>query len=250
MVVWLVLIGIIWFESILQKADIAKLQGEYDLVLMDESFYVKKDINIANTQNDRNNSLKNYTNSVSDQQNRYNNAINTINDFKAKNEILESKSAKRGLKKNLILFSAAGLIGGLLLSFVILMIKAAVSDTIVCADHLRYAGLVIFNEYNTKKKAFKTDVKETGSVIDRNVKKSGADKVCLYAIGDPESNKQVCATIRENLNIEACGNEKLYECDHVMAVLTERKNRYSEIETLINICEQNNIDIIGFVVCK
>ena len=234
----------------MSKESISKTQGDYNLALTDESFYTKMDGNIANTQNNNNNNLKSYTNSVADQLNKYNGQAKTVSDFKEKNEIAESKSAQRGLKKNLMLFSAAGFIGGLMLSFAILAIKAVVSDKIVCSDHLRYAGLVIFNEYLSKKKEFKTDIKETIGIIERNAKKAGIDKTCIYAIGDSENNKVISEVLKKNLAIEACGNEKIYDCDQVVAVLTERKNRYSEIEVLLEKCAQNNIDVIGFVVCK
>ena len=229
---------------------ISKTQGEYNLNITDEAYYTKSDVNIANTQNNNNNNLKNYTNSVADQTNKVNNLKTTIDTFKEKNEIKDGASVSRGLPKTLVIFAAAGFIGGIILSFAISAIKAILSDKIDCADHLQYAGITVFNKFVYKKDAFSSDIEETVSEIKSHVKKSGSNSLCVYELSDIENNKKVSELLKNKIDVDVKNNAGISETEDVVVVLTSRKDKYSSLEDVMSKCARLGVKFLGVIVCE
>ncbi len=233
-----------------QTTVIGKTQGAYNLVLSDESYYSKIDGNIANTQNGNNNNLKSYENSVSDQLNRINSLTDTINDYKAKYEIKEGSCIKRGLPLTVVLYCVIGLIGGIALSFIIMIIRASVSRKIMSAQHLQYAGLTVYNIYNQKKKEFVSSVDETVSEVEKKVKNLNNDCLCFYSLSEIETNREIIDKLKEKISIEVKDNSGLCDCKDVLVVLTGKKDTYSSLEELIAKCGRLDINLLGIVVSE
>ena len=175
----------------LQKGKIAAVQGDFTLSLASESFYTKIDNTIANTQNTNNNNLKNYKTNISDYLTKINTNQTNIDNYKEKNELKVKPDVKRGLKKNVALYALVGLIGGIILSFAILAVKATVSDRVSCADHLRYAGLPILNIFYVRKKTFSKKLDKTIDTIERVLEDSKEDNICLYPLSEGGYNTKV-----------------------------------------------------------
>ncbi len=231
-----------------ETAVISKTQGEYRIAVTDESYYTKSDVNIANTQNNNNNNLKSYTNSVSDQSNKLNNLKTTIDNFKEKNEVKEGNSIKRGLGKTLAIYAVIGFIGGIILSFAVLALKAILFDQITSYEHLQYAGITVFNRYNVKKQKFSSDLEETISEISRQITKDEQSKICIYGLSDTEDNKKTAQAIKDSIKTEVKDNSGIGECDNVLVVLTNKKDKYSDLESLMQKCTRMGINLLGVVV--
>ncbi len=233
-----------------QTAVIGKTQGAYNLVLSNESYYSKIDLNIANTQLGNNNNLKAYENSVSDQLNRINNLTNTINDYKAKYEINEGVSAQRGLAGTLIVYLIVGFLGGIVLSFLLMLARVTFSNKIMNALHLQYSGLTIYNIYDYSKKDFKISLRETITEIEKKVKDSNSQNVCLWPLSDAESNKEVIEKIKDNISVDVLGKGELCDSKDVLVILTGKKDTYTMLEELMQKCDRLGISLLGIIVCE
>ena len=231
-----------------QTATVSKTQGEYRISLTDESYYTKSDINIANAQNNNNNNLKSFLNSVSDQTNKLNNIRATIDTFKEKNELKDGNSVKRGFKKTLVIYAVIGMAGGIILSFAILAVKAAVSDKIMCYEHLQYAGITVFNRFNVKKHKFSSDEAETFSEISRYVTKSGWQNICAYVLSKTEDNKRIAQILKDKLDVDVKANSRIGDCEDAVVILSARKDRYSDLEALMQKCSRLGINFLGVIV--
>ena len=233
-----------------QVAVLSKTQGAYNLVLSDETYYSKIDSNIANTQNGNNNNLKIYENSVSDQLNRINNQTNIINDYKEKYEIKDGASVSRGLSLTIVIYCIIGLIGGMVLSFVIMIARVYVSSKIMSAKHLQYAGLTVYNTYNQSKKEFVDSLDTTVSEIEKIIKNTNGNNVCLWSLSDIDSNKEVIQNLKDKINLEVKENIELCDCMDVLVVLTEKKDTYCALENLMRKCSRLDINLLGIVVSE
>ncbi len=234
----------------IQKGRISSAQGDFTLTLVSESFYTKIDNTIANTQNSNNNNLKNYKINISDYLTKINTIQTNIDNYKEKNELILKPDVKRGLKKNVALYALAGLIGGIILSFAILAVKATVSDRVTCAVHLRYAGLPILNVYYIRKKSFSKKLDNTIDTIERVLDDANEDNVCLYLLSEGGYNKKVQGLLEKELSEEINVSNRLSDSKKVVVILTGKKDKYSDIDDLLEECERLNIKILGFIVAE
>lgn len=232
------------------KSKVSAVQGDFTMSLASESFYTKIDNTIANAQNINNNNLKNYKTNISDYLTKLNNTQTSIDNYKEKNELKIKPDAKRGLKKNIALYAIAGLLGGIILSFAIMAIKATVSDRVVCADHLRYIGLPILNIYYVRKKNFSRKLDKTIDTIERVMEDAKEDNICLYTLSEGGHNKKIQALLEKEISEEIDVSDRLSDCKTVVAILTGKKDRYSDIDELLEECERLNTKLLGFIVVE
>ncbi len=234
----------------IQKGKISSAQGDFTMNLLSESFYTKIDNTIANTQNTNNNNLKNYKINISDYLTKLNTIQTNIDNYKEKNELTLKPDVKRGLKKNVALYALAGLIGGIILSFAILAIKATVSDIVACADHLRYAGLPILNVFCIRKKSFSKKLDNTIDTIERVLDDAKEDNICLYLLSEGGYNKKIQGLLEKELSEEINISDRLSDSKRTIAILTSKKDRYSDLDDLLEECERLNIELLGFIVVE
>ncbi len=234
----------------LQKGKIATVHGDFTLSLASESFYTKIDNTIANTQNNNNNNLKNYKTNISDYLTKINTTQTNIDNYKEKNELKIKPDVKRGLKKNVALYALAGLIGGIILSFAILAVKATVSDRVACAEHLKYAGLSILNIFYVKKKGFPKKLDKTINTIERVLDYAKEDNICLYSLSEGGYNKKIQGLIEKELSEDINISDRLSDSKIAVAILTCKKDRYSDIDDLLEECARLNIKLLGFIVVE
>lgn len=233
-----------------QKSKISAVQGDFSLNLASESFYTKVDNTIANTQNNNNNNLKNIKINISDYLTKINTIQTNIDNYKEKNELKLKPDVKRGLKKNVALYALAGLIGGSILSFSILAVKATASDKVACADHLRYAGLPVLNIFYMKKKGFVKKLDKTIDFIERVLEDSKESGICLYSLCECGYNKKIQGLLEKELSEEINILDRLSDSKIAVAILTAKKDRYSDIDDLLEECERLNIKLLGFIVVE
>ncbi len=233
-----------------QNASISKTQGTYNLVLSNESYYSKIDGNIANSQNGNNNSLKTFENSVADQLIKINNFTDIINDYKEKYDINDCHSLKRGLTITIIVYCITGLIAGIVFSSIMMIVRVSASNKILNAQHLQYAGLTVYNIYDYGKKVFVDSIDTTVSEIEKIIKNTNGNNVCLWSLSDIDSNKEVVQKLKDKINLEVKYNIELCDCTDVLVVLTEKKDTYSALEDLIGKCSRLNINLLGIVVSE
>ena len=231
-----------------QTDTISQNYGGYRISLIDESYYVKSDENIANKQNSYNDNLKWAMNSVSDQTYRLNDIRTNIDTFKEKNEIKEGGSVKRGLKKTLVIYAVIGMIGGVILSFAIIAVKAVLSDKIMCYEHLQYAGITVFNRYDVKTGKFASDEGETFSEISCRIRKNGSGNICVYALSKTEKNNKVVELLKDKLDVEVKTGSLTGDCENVVVILSSRSDRYSDLEALMQKCSRMGINFLGVIV--
>ncbi len=234
----------------IHKGKISSAQGDFTLNLVSESYYTKIDNAIANTQNTNNNNLKNYKSNISDYLTKLNTIQTSIDNYKEKNELTLKLDVKRGLKKNVALYALAGLIGGIILSFAILAIKATVSDRVACSEHLRYAGLPVLNVFYIRKKSFLKKLDYTIDTIERVLDDAKEDNVCLYLLSEGGYNKKIQGLLEKELSEEINIFGKLSDSKIAVAILTGKKDRYSDIDDLLEECARLNIKLLGFIVVE
>ena len=234
----------------IQKGKISSAQGDFTLTLVSESFYTKIDNSIANTQNTNNNNLKNYKINISDYLTKLNTIQTNIDNYKEKNELTLKPDVKRGLKKNVALYALAGFIGGIILSFAVLAIKATVSDKVACTEHLRYAGLPVINVFYIRKKCFLKKLDNTIDTIERVLDDAKEDNICLYLLSEGGYNKKIQGLLEKELSEEINVSDRLSDSKKTVAILTSKKDRYSDIDDLLEECERLKIKLLGFIVVE
>ncbi len=234
----------------IHKGKISSAQGDFTLNLVSESYYTKIDNAIANTQNTNNNNLKNYKSNISDYLTKLNTMQTSSDNYKEKNELTLKLDVKRGLKKNVALYALAGLIGGIILSFAILAIKATVSDRVACSEHLRYAGLPVLNVFYIRKKSFLKKLDYTIDTIERVLDDAKEDNVCLYLLSEGGYNKKIQGLLEKELSEEINISDRLSDSKRTIAILTSKKDRYSDLDDLLEECERLNIELLGFIVVE
>ncbi len=226
---------------------LAKTQGDYSITLTSESYYSKEDLNVVNTQNNINNTLKTYENAISDQLNKINNLKTTIETYKEKNEITEGGSVHRGLTKTLLLYVILGLIGGVVLAFITNLIRSSVSNVIQCTDHLRYSGVTILNTYFQKKKEFDKSIEDTVLEIERIATANNSNRVCFYTLGDSKNAEETINQFKDKMTVDVVDKTGLYDCKHAIIIVMCGKDMYLSMEETLSMFDRLGINLLGVI---
>ena len=228
-----------------KKADIAAVQGDFTLKLVDNSSYTKIDPSLTDKQIGNTNALRSYENAVVDQTKALEDYKSAVKKYKIKNGIDGDLKTIPSMKKTLVLFTAAGVIGGAFLAFVIFTCLAVFGARIRDVRYIDYPGICLWNfggsdDTDKLKAVLEKNKVNCLAILDLSNEAEGKDIIKLL------SEKGVGTKVKL-IQVSAKDYNSIIESEACLALVKRKKNTYTEIEKYKQFCEKLNIKDLGLV---
>ena len=228
-----------------KKADIAAAQGSFTLKLVDNSSYTRIDPAFTDKQIGNTNALRTYENAVVDQTNALEEYKSAVKKYKIKNGVDGGTKSVRSLAKTLVIYTAAGIIGGLFLSFTLFVCLAVFGAKIRDIRYIDYSGICLWNFGNSE------DIDKLKAVLDKNA----VNCLAVFDMRNTSEGKEIINLFTEKgidskvklIQVSENDYNSVLESEACLALVKRKKNTYIEVEKYKQFCEKLNIKDLGLV---
>lgn len=241
-----------------QIQNIREKQGDFELVLLDETFQTRSDTGILNGQNSNNTALKNLLVTKSDLEKKKADQIASQNNYVEKNQPDELEIKRIGIAGWVLRYCLAGMILSLTLSAAILLLPEVLREYINAED-IKKADLSFLGQYSA------LDTEENLSpmafLISTKLKKSQFNQVLLCNLAEGKIASDVLESLSKTLqkdnitvwqktaNFESIEFlKKLVETGSCVLLIQRRKTTIEELRTYKNVCDELGVKIWGCVI--
>lgn len=244
-----------------QVPEIINVYGQFSLKPMESTFYTKTDNDLANAQNAKMDTLKNYNISLAD----YNSRVVSNKSSKATyiedNTPAVLESAAPG-NKTLIIYIIFGLALGCVLPFAVFTLRYIISDRIRSAKELGHMDIPVFS-CGSQKTGEDSDTAFEITELGLMAKKCHADGFFLNLLSEDESVKTVSDKIitafhEKEITVSsavmagenAAGLEQMIERQYTVIVLKAGENTYPQLSRQMGTCQKFGIPVWGCIVIE
>lgn len=244
------------------RPTVIELQGEFSLVEMNTSEYVKSDINIVNSQNGNRNNLKGFISNRADFSSKLISNKTSKENYIEKNEPETMKVTQSGGVMRVIKYMFVGLAFGAVLPCVWIVLRFIMSDRLRSKEELTESGLNVIGTYQDGKTTV-ANVERDCMDIQVLAEAGNFDTLFFDLLHDDElssivANKYQKTLEKFNILSEIGGDvyenaeqlKKMIARKSCILVAVAGKTTFSQLEQQQELCRRFRVCILGCIVIE
>lgn len=245
-----------------QVTVIAKAQGTFTIQKISSSSFTKADVNVANTQNNNTNNLKNFLTNKVDLENKRISQESGKSSYIEKNESKVAAMAQVNPLKEAIKFAGTGAVFGILLLWCFYSIKFILGNYLKSKEDLLSANLPVIATYSSAK-GYAPSIDRTALDIQLWSEQYQMSGVFINALSEDELTKRVVEDYIEkislldlsvdtgyHMNDDAEELRNMINAKYSITIVQVGKTSYSQISEQIAVCEKFGVKVLGYVVVE
>lgn len=241
---------------------VKSLQGDFNLVEMNTSTYVKSDVNVVNGQNNHRNNLKNYIGNRSDYNNKLISNENNKKTYIEKNEpeVLEVQPVNKVVV--VVKFLIAGMIFGIMVPCVVSVLRFILSDRLRSAEELSESGLNVIGSCKEGRYT-EAELERSGMDVKVLAEANGLNTVFLNRLNNDDISKQTVSDYQKALAkigiISESGSNVYESADELKAMIAQKscilvaeagKTTFGQLKKQKELCQRFKVTILGCIVIE
>lgn len=238
------------------------LQGDFTLVEMGTSEFVKSDVNLVNSQNGHRNNLKNYISNRADFNNKLTSNKTSKESYIEKNEPESLTVPQNGGRMQLIKYMLVGIVFGIVLPCVWIVLRFIMSDRLRSKEELSESGLNVIGIYSDGKT---TDAELERSCMDVQVLVSAnnLETVFLNLLHDDEISQKAAEGYEKSLRkaeiLSEFGSNVYESAEQLKKMIAKKscilvaeagKTTFSQLEQQQELCRRFQVCVLGCIVIE
>jgi len=245
-----------------QAIQVTKAQGAFTIQKISSSSFTKADVNVANTQNNNMNNLKNFLSNKVDLENKKISQESSKSSYIEKNEskivaLTQVNPYKEGIK-----YAVLGAVSAVLLLWCYYSIKFILGERLKSREDLSSASLPVISTYSSHK-GYLPLLDRVLMDIQLWSEQYQMTKIFISILSDSELVKQIVedylekieqtdltASIGYHVNDDAEELRNMISTKYCIVIVQVGKTTYSQINEQIALCEKFGIKILGYVVAE
>ena len=241
---------------------VKNVQGDFNLIDMGTSTYVKSDVNIVNGQNGHRNNLKNYVNNRADFHSKLISTQTNKENFIEKNEPETLEASAPGKLTTIIKYVILGIIFGIALPCAAIALRYILSDRLRSGKDLKDSSLNVLGTYGEQKK-HQPELERTLMDIQALAGEAQVPSVYLNALSDDDISKNVSDTYAKALTEaglpaeagtgageHAAELKKMIAGKSCILVAQAGKTTSQQLEQQLELCARFKVAVLGCVVIE
>lgn len=241
---------------------VKNVQGDFNLIDMGSSAYVKSDVNIVNGQNGHRNNLRGFTNSRADLHNKRVSTRNNKDSFIEKNEpdTLEAPTSNKMV--TIIKYILVGIIFGIVLPCAGIALRYIFSDRLRTARDLKNSSLNVLGTWTERAKHY-PQMERIIMDIQALAQDAQLTSVYINTLSQDELSKNISADYAKALteaglpaqagtsvSEQASELKNMIACKGCILVAQAGKATYSQLEQQLALCARFKVTVLGCVVIQ
>lgn len=241
---------------------VKNVQGDFNLIDMGTSTYVKSDANIVNGQNGHRNNLKGYINNRADLHTKLVSTKNNKESFIEKNEPETLEDPAPNKLKTIIKYMILGIIFGIVLPCVGIALRYILSDRLRSSKDLKDSSLNVLGTCNDQRQHH-PQLERTLMDIQALAEEAKLSSVYFNSLGEDDLSKQVSddyaralseaglpAQAGTGVNEHADELKKMIASKGCVLIAQAGRTTYQQLEQQLQLCARFRVAVLGSVVIE
>lgn len=243
-----------------------KVQGKFTLKEVKTTSFTKVDMNVANNQNAKRDSLKNYTTTLADYHGRLNSYRTSKANYEKENTPEVMEAAAPG-KKLIMVYAIFGVMLGVVMSFAWFTFRYILSNRIHSAKELLRAKMPVFGSIaqnaGIESPEVSTMLEQCAMELKFLAAKKNTKNLCIRTMCGQEESDDIVTKLtglleKEQLTTVQSDSEKedtqalrqMIEVKHCLLVVKVGKNTYPQLQKQLELCNKYQVEVWGCVVIE
>ena len=241
---------------------VKNVQGDFNLIDMGTSTYVKSDANIVNGQNGHRNNLKNYVNNRADFHTKRVSTQNNKENFIEKNEPETLEAPAPNKLKTILKYMIVGIVFGIVLPCAGIALRYLLSDRLRSGSDLKDSSLNVLGTCSAQKN-HQPQLERILMDIQALAEEAKVPSVYFNSLGEDDLSREVSQDYAEALSQaglpaqagtgvseQASELKKMIASKGCVLIAQAGRTTYQQLEQQLQLCARFKVAVLGCVVIE